>query len=198
MTDRFTATLDMTRFREGLRRMDRAARGETLKKAALAGGLVIETYAKINVNDIFSSKATGGAGLGGSITTEVTKASDTAVEVSTGPTVVYGRIQELGGIIKPVLAKMLHWINDAGEDVFAHVVHIPARPYLRPAVDEHQEEIIMAVAAVLSRAIGEVGPIQLPGNTPVFVKNPKPVRSPKPQSPITSWGNDEFKGRLDP
>ena len=127
--------------------------GETLKKAAFAGGFVIEANAKINVNNTFSSKATGGAGLGGSIQTVIAKAKETYAEVSVGPTVIYGRIHELGGIILPVHAKLLSWIGDNGEHIFAKRVQIPARPYLRPAVDEHEKEIRDAVGFQIEKQI---------------------------------------------
>ena len=129
--------------------------GEGLKKAALAGGFVIEGNAKINVEKTFSSKATGGAGLGGSIQTVVSKATDTRAEVDVGPTVIYGRIHELGGIILPVHAKMLSWV-DNGKRIFAKRVQIPARPYLRPAVDEHEKEISQAVGHQLKKQIESV------------------------------------------
>ena len=48
--------------------------------------------------------------------------------------VVYARIQEEGGIIKPVSAQALHFVVD-GEHVMVQQVTIPARPYLRPAAD---------------------------------------------------------------
>ena len=129
--------------------------GVGLKKAALAGGFVIEGNAKINVNKTFSSKATGGAGLGGSIQTVVSKATPTKAEVDVGPTVIYGRIHELGGIILPVHAKMLSWV-DNGKRIFAKRVQIPARPYLRPAVDEHEKEIGKAVSFQLRKQIEDV------------------------------------------
>jgi len=129
--------------------------GEGLKKAALAGGFVIEGNAKINVEKTFSSKATGGAGLGGSIQTVVSKSNDKIAEVDVGPTVIYGRIHELGGIILPVHAKMLSWV-DNGKRIFAKRVQIPARPYLRPAVDEHENEIGQAVGHQLRKQIEDV------------------------------------------
>ena len=129
--------------------------GEGLKKAALAGGQVIESNAKINVEKTFSSKATGGAGLGGGIKTVVSKATDTRAEVDVGPTEIYGRIHELGGIILPVHAKMLSWV-DNGKRIFAKRVQIPARPYLRPAVDEHENEIGQAVGHQLRKQIEDV------------------------------------------
>ena len=129
--------------------------GEGLKKAALAGGFVIEGNAKINVEKTFSSKATGGAGLSGSIQTVVSKSNDKIAEVDVGPSVIYGRIHELGGIILPVHAKMLSWV-DNGKRIFAKRVQIPARPYLRPAVDEHENEIGQAVGHQLRKQIEDV------------------------------------------
>jgi phage gpG-like protein len=144
--------VNLTEFQGQLKRLQTAARGEAVKRAALAGGHVIEAYAKINVEKTFSGKSTGGAGLGGSIQTEVTKSTANSAEVSVGPTVVYGRIQELGGIIKPVHAKMLSWVED-GVRIFANLVRIPPRPYLRPAADEHENEIREAVGESLREDI---------------------------------------------
>ncbi len=140
-------------FKTAMEHLQDAARGEAVKRAALAGGHVIEAYAKINVEQTFSSKSTGGAGLGGSIQTVVDKATNTEAQVSVGPSVVYGRIQELGGWIEAVHAKALSWINEQGERVFAKKVYIPPRPYLRPAVDEHMDEIEQAVKAEIRASI---------------------------------------------
>lgn len=127
-----------------------AARGDMLKKAALAGGETVRAYARINANRVFSAKATNT--LADSIQTEVVSSSANKAEVAIGPTVVYGRIQELGGWIKPVHAKLLHWV-DEGVDIFAKAVHLPPRPYLRPAMDEHEDEITQAVGETIKREI---------------------------------------------
>lgn len=130
----------------------KAATGTELVKAAFAGGYVIEGAAKVNVEKTFSGKSTGGAGLGGSIQTVLEKSSETEATVNVGPTVIYGRIHELGGIIKPVFKRFLHFFIE-GHEVFAKVVVMPARPYLRPAVDENEEKIGDAVAYQLRDAI---------------------------------------------
>ena len=131
--------------------------GAVLKSAVMAGGQTLKNYAKINVEKTFSGKSTGAAGLGGSIQTVVSKAAETKAEVDVGPTVIYGRIHELGGIIRPVHAKMLSWIDvDTGERVFANKVQIPARPYLRPAFDEHKDEIVNAMMYQVKKAIEQV------------------------------------------
>lgn len=133
-------------------RVRKAVTGAQLKAAVLAGGHVIEANAKINVEKTFSSKSTGGAGLGGSIQTVLSKSTEISAEADVGPTVIYGRIQELGGIVLPVTAKMLSWVED-GVRIFANKVHIPARPYLRPAVDEHKDEIGNAISYQLKKGI---------------------------------------------
>jgi len=129
--------------------------GDALMKAALAGGQVIEGNAKINVNNTFSAKSTGGAGLAGSIQTVKSKSTKERATVNVGPTVIYGRIQELGGIILPIYAKMLSWV-DNGKRIFANRVQIPARPYLRPAVDEHEKEIVQAISFQIKKGIEKV------------------------------------------
>lgn len=65
---------------------------------------------------------------------------------------VYARIHEFGGIIRPVRAKMLSWVDkQTGERIFAHQVRIPARPYFRPAFDEHS----LAIRNASTRAVDE-------------------------------------------
>ena len=130
-----------------------ALRKDVLKKAALAGGEVIRNNAKLNIRSTFSAKSKGGAGLAGSMVVELVKSTDANAEVDVGPTKIYGRIQELGGIIKPVYKKMLSWIGDDGKRIFAHQVRIPPRPYLRPALDEHKDEIKDAVGYQIEQGI---------------------------------------------
>lgn len=51
-----------------------------------------------------------------------------------GPTVIYGRIRELGGHIYPVNVRFLRWYGADGRPVFARHVYQHGRPYLKPAV----------------------------------------------------------------
>lgn len=58
-------------------------------------------------------------------------------ESRTYPTVVYARLQELGGWVFPKRFRFLHWIGqpqygDAPGPQWRRAVYIPARPYLRP------------------------------------------------------------------
>lgn len=136
-------TYTIAQFSEALKRLDKTARGTALKRSAMAGGFVIEAQAKINVNDRFKPGTTN---LAGSIFTEAVKADDLSVEVAVGPSVVYGRIQELGGTVKPVFKKYLHWVDEDGQHHQAKEVTLPARPYLRPAIDENGDKIVKAIS----------------------------------------------------
>lgn len=168
-------TYTIPQFKAALERMGEKMRGQTLRKAALAGGFVIEANAKVNAQARFDANT---GNLMGSINTQVLEESAEQVTVGVGPSVVYGRIQELGGTVRPVSAKHLavpvnarknttprdypdlKLIHPKGGDpllvepgeggrvmfVLKKSVTLPARPYLRPAVDEHEKEIIDAIA----------------------------------------------------
>lgn len=73
-------------------------------------------------------------------------------EAEIGTNLEYARIQEFGGTIVPK-GQFLRWVNDAGEEVFARSVTIPARPYLRPAFDMKEREAVDAMAAVLRKVV---------------------------------------------
>jgi len=171
-------TYTISQFADALSNLEKHVRSKVIEKAAMAGGFTIEAYAKINVEKTFKS---GTGNLANSIITTLEKSSDTEAKVSVGPTIIYGRIQELGGVIKPIKGKhlaiptknapkgssprdfndlfflMSHtgdggvMINKAGVVMFVlkTEVFIPARPYLRPAVDENEAKIIKAVSVNL-------------------------------------------------
>ena len=54
----------------------------------------------------------------------------------------YTAIHEYGVDIYPVNMKFLSWIGLDGKRHFSKHVYIPPRPYIRPAFEDHQEEII--------------------------------------------------------
>lgn len=76
-----------------------------------------------------------------------------AVWVTIGTNLVYAAIHEFGGTITAKTALMLHWVDDDGQHHFAREVHIPARPYLRPAFDEDKEYAVVAMGIVLRKII---------------------------------------------
>ena len=134
-----------------------ACTGQDLLRAITAGGFVVEGYAKINAGSGRPGLNIQTGALVNSIqTTDGVVISPTQVWISVGTNMVYARIHEIGGTIVPVNAKMLSWEGEGGERIFAGAVHIPARPYLRPAMDENEGKITLAVGANLRAGLDKV------------------------------------------
>ena len=104
----------------------------TVKKAALRVQRGAKENVKTKLNTTGLSKGTLGRSIG-------IVARPARLEADIGPSVIYGRIHEFGGVIKPVKKKFLSFISTqgdtAGERVFLRSVTIPKRPYLQPALD---------------------------------------------------------------
>lgn len=127
---------------EKLNRIDKSFRNEAGRAVVTAGAEVINAQTQVNINETFSERNTGG--LKNSVTTVADGSKPEArVEVRK----VYARIQEYGGTIKPVRAKLLHWVED-GQDIFARSVTLPARPYFRPAIESSEEKVVKAMSDV--------------------------------------------------
>lgn len=129
-----------------------AVTGDMLMEAARAGGHVIEAHAKINASRGRPGLEVKTSALVGSINVTEAKSTETYAEVDVGPSVLYAAIHEFGGIIVPVTKRFLSWVQD-GIRIFANEVHIPARPFMRPAVDENEDRIVNAVAHEIRRGI---------------------------------------------
>ena len=115
-----------------------AVTGEMLMDAAEAGGFVVEGHAKIKAGSGRPGLIMRTGALVNSIIVDKIKKSKTFAQVGIGTNLVYARIHELGGIIK----------NAFGRGI---IVHMPARPYLRPAMDENEKDIVGAVEAEIWR-----------------------------------------------
>lgn len=63
----------------------------------------------------------------------------TSNKVMVGSNVVYARIHQLGGEIKPKKGKKLKFKGRDGNDVFVDKVNIPARPYLGVSSEDLEE-----------------------------------------------------------
>ena len=116
-----------------------AVTGEMLMDAAEAGGFVVEGHAKVNAGSGRPGLNIKTGALVNSIKVDKGKKSKTHADVNIGTNIIYARIHELGGIIKRAF----------GREGF--IVHMPARPYLRPAMDENEPDIIKAVEAEIWR-----------------------------------------------
>ena len=124
---------------DNFRAVRNAVTGEMLMDAAEAGGNVVEGHAKINASSGRPGLRIQTGHLSSAIKTTKGKLSKTLAWAHIGPgSVVYARIHELGGIIK----------NAWGRGI---IVHMPARPYLRPAMDENEKDIVGAVEAEIWR-----------------------------------------------
>lgn len=115
-----------------LSKMSESARGYIAQEAVEEGAAVIQSHAKGNV-------PVKNGTLRDSIAVEVNK-TETGAEAEIGPGVIYGRIQELGGTIRPTNAKALHF-KVGNQDVFTKKVVIEGKPYLRPAIENNLSEI---------------------------------------------------------
>jgi len=72
--------------------------------------------------------------LGASVVATPTVIGDGFAMKEVGSTAPYARIQEFGGTIHPVKADKLAWVGMGGMH-FGKSVTLPARPYLKPALD---------------------------------------------------------------
>lgn len=120
-----------------LQDMSDAIRSKIAWDAVHEGAAVVQFYAQLNARNVFSRRQRGT--LRNSIYPEITETEDGA-EAVISPHMIYGRIQELGGTIRPVKKKVLHFRIDDRE-IFVKQVTIPPRPYLAPAVNDHVKRI---------------------------------------------------------
>lgn len=139
--------VNLSEFQGQLKRIGKAAGEQTLVDAVTAALLLVQNSAKEKAPKLTRT-------LSRSIHIEITESSPTHAEGAVGTNVVYGPIQEFGGVVTPKKAKALHWVSkQTGEDVFAQRVVIPPHPYLRPAWDEKRNAMIETVKRVITNAI---------------------------------------------
>ena len=87
----------------------------------------------------------GAAGLVGSIGFEVKR-----FIARVGSNLVYARIHEIGGVIRPKTAKALHFVID-GQHIVVQSVTIPPRPYLRPALFDQRARVTRELTRPMPR-----------------------------------------------
>ena len=138
MSSARSTIIGLGEFKAQLGRISKSMRGAMLAKAANSGLLLVQNVAKQK-----APKRT--RMLAGSIHIEILDQKDDSVEAAVGTDVVYAAIQEFGGVIVPKKAKMLHWVDEAGNSIVARKVTIPPHPYLRPAWDEKEDAMIQEV-----------------------------------------------------
>lgn len=97
-----------------------------------------ETQAKLSFGKTGQLKARTGH-LRRSIKSEVIKKPSSLIG-KIFSNIIYARIHELGGVIRPKKGKCLKF-QIGGHWVMVKKVKIPARPYLRPAIEDHINQI---------------------------------------------------------
>jgi len=138
--------IGLPEFKARLAKLADAVAEAALVRGGMAGTKIIENSAKEKAP--WRTRT-----LARSIHSEVKSSSRDRVEIDTGPDdLPYAAMQEFGGTIRPKTAKALRFeIN--GQIVFAQVVHIPAHPYMRPAMDENITEVTEEIRAALEQLI---------------------------------------------
>ena len=145
-----------------------AAKGSIERKltgALLRGGLAIAGEAQRNVSGPRPDKL---GVVTGRLRTSIVAVVVSRYQVKVGTNVSYAAIHEFGGrtparVIRPRTKKALSWTG-AGGEVFTRrsVNHpgsnIPARPYMRPALETKRQQAVRIVRAVYA------GPLMLGGS----------------------------------
>ena len=135
-------TVDLKRFQHQLQQLSEAAQREALVKAATVGSLVVETHTKMNILANFTMRT---GTLLNNWSRGILRSERTRAEVFFGTNTVYARIHEFGGVIRPLTARALAFETADGGFHIVQQVTIPARPYVRPAMDNNHEEIMTAI-----------------------------------------------------
>lgn len=140
---------DTSKLVRDLDKVDKRIRGAVAVKAVTAGGDQVMNNIRLNIRQKLNKHPAGH--LAGSVDVRAKQDGSGAVAV-VGPHRVYARIHEVGGTIVPKRAKCLTFKVD-GHVIRAKKVTIPARPYVRPAVDEHKEQIVKAMQEVIDKEL---------------------------------------------
>jgi phage gpG-like protein len=114
-----------------------AASGDNIMKSLLAGGEVVRNHTKLNIQ---AQELVDTSNLLNSISVQEGSGGKTDATVEIGTNVEYAAIHEFGGAI--------HQTNAWGKGI-EQTIHIPARPYLRPSLDENTDSIKSAVGQSL-------------------------------------------------
>lgn len=149
MTD-LKLTFDTKPLLQKLANVDAITRSEAVGQALSAGALYLVGVIKTN---IVNKKLVDTGNLLNSVTADKPVVGLMQAYIEFGPHTVYAAIHEFGGLIRPIKAKALVFVGKDGKLVFTKVVHMPARPYVRPALDKHGKDAIDIMASTISGII---------------------------------------------
>ena len=139
-------------------KLDRAARGadQRLRAAVRRAGLAVAGQAQKNVTGGGSSTTMLNVRTG-RLRSSISAVMVGPYAVAVGTNVVYGPIHEYGGEILPVRSKWLRFQTPDGQWHTVAKVRIPARPWLRPALEKMRAAVIQIIRSVYA------GPLQIGG-----------------------------------
>lgn len=140
---------------QALKRLRPAVAREAAKRGLTKATINAERQAKLNASGRPGPNVDTGR-LRSSITHDVREGGN-SIEGVIGSNVIYARIHELGGVIRPKTpGGKLRFQTKEGAWVTTDSVTIPARPYLAPAVNSPfaQRAIYTFITDELDRAMG--------------------------------------------
>lgn len=147
-----TAKFDLANekeFGDTLKKLRKAVSADQLETAGIAGAMIVVNDAKRRV--VKKTRT-----LSRSIHQMTEKKSKSKVVILIGSDLDYAPVHEFGATIKPKRAKALHFKID-GRWVTASMVHIPARPYLRPALHENTDRVWSEIISSLNQLLASAG-----------------------------------------
>lgn len=134
--------IGLDEFKRDLGRLSAAAQKSTVLDALEAGGHVIASYAQENARNKLNKNPMG------NLTNNIGVRREGNKVLAGVFGVIYAKIHEFGGVITPKNGPFLAFQID-GKWIFTKKVTIPARPYLRPSIDNHGEEVKQAISDAL-------------------------------------------------
>lgn len=155
---------------EKLRRLGAEFQGRTLQRALAAGALVIQNEAKqrapyrtgtlrrsIHIGGFegLASDFQAGSGQPGGVPGP--EGVGTRVAVFVGTDLEYAAQREFGGTIVPRNASALHFQLEDGTWITTRSVTQEATPYMRPAIDTTEAEVVQEVGAALVELLRKAG-----------------------------------------
>lgn len=142
-------TFDDKDLKKRLSKVSAAVRSEAVEKGLRAGQNTAIAWIKIYMDKVLN-RQTGN--MINSVQEDEISISNVGW-VTFGPHVIQARIHELGGVIKPIKGPYLVFKGSDGKLVFTKSVTIPARPYMRPAMDERSEDILKSMGDTIGSII---------------------------------------------
>lgn len=142
-------TTNLTEYQRALRGISATMQREGVTQALKAGGNVIRAKSELKCRAVLNKHPMGN--LANSIQVQDPVVGGRQAYIDVGTNVEYAAIHEFGGIIKARNAEALVFQTLDGQWHRTKSVHIPARPYMRPALDEPAD-----IERAMVRALEEV------------------------------------------